>query len=533
MADKYYDYNNGSASNDGSTPALAKATRSEAVSAASVGDFVIAVDGIQVPTEENHFQFNDRRNEKGQTYRKAILRSGGSTDFVARTTTSLAEADSPFIVENLVFDGQNTVDSCFELVEQSAGEELITQVKGCEFRNAKRNAIRILERGGRQEFYDCKIDDDGGLEDSVLGTSSLSGKTNQVIQFQGLEINLTTITGAFGVIDLDQVSTPSNTLGLHFNNVSGVFNVSGSSARVDVLNLQCKNVIKIDNCDIDIQGDGTESTSSSFGILVKGNGSGHEISDIDISNNNIGFKVKAGYGIAFGQSTTDSHITGGNVTGNTVTGKTYTDASITPHNYVMGQGTGGANLKGNKSINGYVGYLFSITDSCTATGNLAFDCNGPNFYAKGTTAATISDNTAVITGNITQRDRGILAVAPQGSTDTTAVTFKQNLVIVQDTSKIHSLAYIEDSDQACTFTRNTYIIPDTVDVSTADLFSYENGAGGAANKTLAEWNATSEVTDDVIVQLPASEIQKLINKYRPNKLDFDPGPTISHDIITN
>ena len=77
MADKYYDYNNGSASNDGSTPALAKATRSEAVSAAGVGDFVIAVDGIQVPTEENHFQFNDRRNEKGQTYRKAILRSGG------------------------------------------------------------------------------------------------------------------------------------------------------------------------------------------------------------------------------------------------------------------------------------------------------------------------------------------------------------------------------------------------------------------------------------------------------------------------
>ena len=139
----------------------------------------------------------------------------------------------------------------------------------------------------------------------------------------------------------------------------------------------------------------------------------------------------------------------------------------------------------------------------------------------------------MITGNITQRDRGILAVAPQGSTDTTAVTYQQNLVIVQDTSKIHSLAYIEDSDQACTFTRNTYIIPDTVDVATANLFSYENGAGGAANKTLAEWNATSEVTDDVIVQLPASEIQKLINKYRPNKLDFDSGPMISHDIITN
>ena len=533
MANRFYDYNNGSSSNDGSTAALAKATRTEAVSASSVGDSVIAVDGVQVPTEETHFQFNDRRNEKGQTYRKAILRSGGSTDFVARTSSTLAAADSPFIVENLVFDGQNTVDSCFEFSVQSDNEELITQVKGCEFRNAKTNAIRIMERGGRQEFYDCKIVDDGSLEDTVLGTGSLSGKANQVIQFQGLEINLTTITSNFGVIDLDQVGTPSNTLGLHFNNVSGVFNVSGSSGRVAVLDLKCKNVIKVNNCDIDIQGDGTESTSSSFGVLVRGRESGHEISDVDISNNNIGFKVKAGYGISFGEATTDSHITGGNVTGNTVTGKTYTDASITPHNYVMGQGTGGANLKGNKSINGYVGYLFSITDSCTATNNLAFDCNGPNFYAKGTTAATISDNTAVITGNITQRDRGILAVAPQSSTDTSAVTFQQNLVIVQDTSKIHSLAYIEDSDQTCTFTRNTYIIPDTVDVATANLFSYENGAGGAANKTLAEWNATSEVTDDVIVQLPASEIQKLINKYRPNKLDFDSGPMISHDIITN
>jgi hypothetical protein len=58
MANKYYDGNNGSDSNDGSTPALAKLTRNAAVSASSAGDKVIAVNGIQI-ADTGHYNFND------------------------------------------------------------------------------------------------------------------------------------------------------------------------------------------------------------------------------------------------------------------------------------------------------------------------------------------------------------------------------------------------------------------------------------------------------------------------------------------
>lgn len=37
---------------------------------------------------------------------------------------------------------------------------------------------------------------------------------------------------------------------------------------------------------------------------------------------------------------------------------------------------------------------------------------------------------------------------------------------------------------------------------------------GAANNTLAEWNAQSEVTDDVIVQMPIGEIRAMAKRFK-------------------
>jgi hypothetical protein len=99
-------------------------------------------------------------------------------------------------------------------------------------------------------------------------------------------------------------------------------------------------------------------------------------------------------------------------------------------------------------------------------------------------------------------------------------------VIVDDISKVQSLAGVF-LNQSATFENNTYIIPDTVDVSTENLFAIGNSAisANSANATLAEWNALNatvngsgvvSVTGDKIIQLPIAEIQAMIEGYKPN-----------------
>ena len=507
MANAYYDYNNGLAGNDGLTPSTPKATRSQAVAVAGAGDKVIALDGTHVH-ESGHFVFDDDRIESGNTYRGATLNpAAGETVYCARTSATLAEANNPFRIEALVFDGLDQVTYGLRLAEQSAAESVITQLHNIEINNCTVYNLLISEQGGRQEIVNLKL---GGLLTSraIGATGNLSAKANQVIDIQGCELALDEVTGSKKAIELSQVGTPTNTLDLYFKGLTGTISIA-ASASMTLLDVSTKDDCTVTGFDLVFNAD--DATTNVSGIIMTGNASTYELPNGLITNCKIKFNAPAGFAIAFGNSTTDSHITGGLVASNHVTGKHY--ASNTPHNYVMGQGTAGE-LKGNASQDGYVGYLLSITDTCDASANIAFDCYGPSYYAKGTTAATIKDNIAICSGKFTQRDRGILAVAPQGATNTTAVTFQENLIIVANISKIHSLAYIEDVNQVCTFTRNTYIIPDTVDVTTENLFSYENGVGGAANNTLDQWNAQTEVTDDVIVQMPAAEIAAIVKQYK-------------------
>lgn len=506
MADRYYDYNNGSSGNDGSTPALAKSTRSEAVSASTTGDSVIAVDGTHTH-ESGHFVFDDARDERAQTYRGATLRANAAeTSRVARTSGSLTAANNPHLVQGFVFDGTsgNGTNSAFEF-SQDASEDLILRNQNCEFISGDTYGILIQMRRGRIELVNAKIT--GVFASRALGaTTSLSNDGNQVIDIQGCELApAETLSGSKKVIELQQVGTPSNTLDLYFKGLRGTIQAA-TGATVNVLDIRTKDTMNVAGFNLTLQGEGTATMS---GILMQGNASGYESSTAYITNGFMSFESGAGYGVSLGLSGVDSHITGGLMAGNTVRGKYF--AEQTPHNFVIGQGVA-AEGRGNLSIDGYVGFLLSICDDATLVGNVCVDCYGPSIYAKGTTAATIKDNTCVLTGQFTQRDRGILSVAPQGAVNTAGATFQENLVIVQDVSKIHSLAYIEDASQVCAFTRNVYIIPDTVDVGTADLFSYKNGAGGAANNTLAEWNAQTEVTSDEIVQMPSAEIARLVTQ---------------------
>ena len=88
MADRFYDYNNGDDADNGSTAALARASRSTAVSSSTAGDRVIAVDGDHAH-ESGFFDFNDNRIESSETFRGARLQANPSqTTRVARTSGS-------------------------------------------------------------------------------------------------------------------------------------------------------------------------------------------------------------------------------------------------------------------------------------------------------------------------------------------------------------------------------------------------------------------------------------------------------------
>lgn len=515
MTDYYYDYNNGSAGNDGLTPATAKATRSQAEALTTPGsDDLIAVDGIQTH-ESGHFLLSDNVTESSQTFRGATLQANtAETTRVARTNSDSSSANNPHLIKGFVFDGQSGnggsgVTQAFDIGRDS-GEDLTYQFHNCEFICGNTYGLLLSNRRGRLEVVNCKIS--GTLPGRAFGaTSSLSGDGNQVIDVNGVELSLDPVSSASKVIEFSQVSSPTNSLDLYFKALNGVVRVAatGSGTLLDVL---CKDTINIAGADITIEAD--EAVSSSFvAISTRGRGSGFESSDVNITNNKINFFSPIGFGIAAGLSTTDSHITNGSVSGNVITGKFY-PAPSTPHNMVLGQGTA-FKCTGNKTIDGYVGILVSITDSGTeVVGNTLFDCYGPNIYMKGVAGATVKDNTCTITSKFTQRDRGILAVAPQGATNTAACTIQENLVIVQDLAKIHSLGYIEDASQTCSFIRNTYIVDEAQYNPNSDYFSYHNGAGGAANNTLSEWNAQAEVTEDVIITMPASEIANLIAAQR-------------------
>jgi len=515
MANKYYDGNNGSDSNDGSTPALAKLTRNAAVSASNAGDKIIAVNGIQI-APGGYANYNDDRIESAQDYRKAIIQpksasNGGSeTNYVGRIPSGRLAANNPVIIENRVFDGINEVASAFQLDDQS--QTIVTEIRGCEFKNSNSYGFVCFDKAGVLDLINCKI---SGPKPSAayLGfTGSLSSRADQTIKFQGLECEVDPITASTAILSISQVATPANALDLHVTGMSGSFNVS-NNASLTVLNLISKDKINIQGCKLNITGDETEQNS--IGIRAFGKGSGYETSDVDISNNTVYFSSGVGYAISYGDSTADSHIAGGSVSGNTVVGKYY-PGSQTPHNYAMGQGTVG-NLTGNISVDGYVGYLISKTDSCNVVGNLAYDCYGPNFYIKGTTLCEVKDNIAVVSSKYTQHERAIISVTEQGGVDTAGANIKQNYVVVEDVSKIHSLAQITDANQICAFERNTYIIPDTVDLSTAQLFSYQSFS---PTDTLAQWNDRSEVTNDVIVQLPLSEVKNIIASYTPSGIDI-------------
>lgn len=510
MATKFYGVGGNNATGDGTlgNPYL---DYDVAVTNTGAGDTVALVNSTQLlrhPTAG--YTFDDDRIVGAASFRGGTLAAADAVpQSVCFTSATLAEANNPFIIDGIIIDGEGSSGPAraLTLEEQSAGESVEIRLNNLSLISGSVYGLLINEKAGRQDITNMRISGDLATR-LVASTGSLSNKGDQVINFNGLEIAPNEITGSKKVIELIKEDAATNTLTLAFKGLKGTVPI-GASALVDVVDLKNVDSTILSDFDLTINGDDAASVN---GLLIRGRSVANHLASGEISNGSINFNCPTGFGVAYGLSTTDSFITAGKVSSVNITGKFFA-SPLTPHNGVMGQGTAG-DLRGGFTRDGYVGWLFSI-NTFTASGVLAFDCYGPSFYAKGVVSGLLQDCTAVVTTKYVQRDRGILSSAPQGATDTAAMSFNRNTVIVTDVANIHSLSYKEDALQLATFSNNTYIIPDSVDVSTELLFSRHNGAGGAANQTIAQWNANAEVTNDMIVQMPASVINDLIETLRP------------------
>jgi len=540
MANRYFDGNNGSSGNDGSTALLAKATIAQAEGASTGGDKVIAVDGAQAH-DASYFNFAANRVYSSESYRGATLQPFATqTTYAARSSGSFSAANNPLVIENFVIDGLNQVTQAFE-IGQDSGEDTQIRVNGCHILNGTQYGMLINHRRGRVELTNIKLSG-SGAQPMLMTTANLSNDGNQVIDINGVELDGTVSSGSMTGMSITKVNNLTNTLGLTLQGVKGTLTPTGSALGVGV-NIKAVDP-SITNCSFTVDATNTTGTGH-FGIVCQGQTVAIASNPI-IANNNINFLANAGYGLALGQSDLNANVTGGEVSGNTVTG--YYDLLETPHGFLMGQGCSGATMRGNTAQTIYVGYLASKCTSGIIEGNLAYNCHGPSLYIKGCTDITVQDNIAVVDVDATATaDTGVGVISVNEQTDgtnTAACTVRRNVVIVDDISKVQSLAGIF-LDQSASFENNTYIIPDTVDVLTEDLFAIGNTsiAANSANATLAEWNALSStangvgtvsVTGDKIVQLPVSEIQAMISDYKPVSGGGGGAPStiISNKIIT-
>lgn len=506
MANAYYDYINGSAGNDGLTPTTAKATRDQAVAVAGAGDKVIAVDGTQ-QHESADFVFDDNIIESSETYRQATLIAADTeTGEVARTSSALQAANNPKVVENLVFDGSqgNPPSRAFTIVADTA-EDIITDIQGCRMISGSVGALYLTDRRGTQRIVNLSVD--GNIPDHAVyvdGNQAASG--DQLIQINGLQVLPTNeIQSNQELIDLRGLA--ANNLDLIVNGLEAKINVAASASSVYLAKLKSNSKIHLNGGKIEINGDDANGVT---GIVIQGHSAGNEPSEVFIQNQRIDFNCPAGYGLAVGEAQIDGHLTSGTVSGCVLNGKHF--ASATPHTVCLGQGTN-TTFTGNTLSDGGVPILVSKVDDAKVINNVVINPFITGIFIKGATDSTVENNVVIHNGSNPCRASLLCAVDDQAGTDTVASTIKNNVVLVKNISKINTLSARNDASQVCTFENNIYILPDTVDLATTDLFGESCGAGGAANRTFAEWQAEAYTTNEKVVQLPVTQIDVLIKQF--------------------
>ena len=243
---------------------------------------------------------------------------------------------------------------------------------------------------------------------------------------------------------------------------------------------------------------------------------GSALAELTIAGNSVYTEAPASFGIALGNGVDTGYVRDGVVQNNVVIGKYF--ATSTPHGFAATKCKSDQTwvIKNNFSAVSFVGYLCSQNPSTTAVvfeDNLAYDCYGPHYYAKGNTDALIQNNRAVQSDKYQRRSFGMLHATKQGSDNNIDTQFLNNEVVIQSKLKGFALAGTSLSggvSQNATFIGNKYYVPDTLN-DTTDLFIIDN-----AFKNITEWLAVHpDDADDGagghgLIYLPQADIDLMV-----------------------
>ena len=528
MADIYF--GTGGTSGGAGTEGDPLDTFDNAVNAAGTSDRVVMLSGSSETHPSSFFRIataSDARSCASQGFRDATLLANASHTVRVLYIDSNIGSSEEVIVDGFILDcDDGRVDHGMDASSSEASPGDKVRIQNVEVRESDLAGFEFVNTGNGStdyEFFNVKCTKvetpcSTGWKTLLVGTN-IGDNAEQNVRIQNLEIDL--IAGASVEPLLLRSQQNANTVTANIIGYNGTITNTNSSQAVDACQvIGIPNAI-ISNCDLTIDND---SGASSTAIRVIGESASVDADNAVVVNNRVQFDCQAGYAIEFGGSTTASNMAGGTFSGNTVTGKYY--ASASPHGLSLGEDTS-AEMFGNVVDTSFACYLISRVTSAEVYGNLCINPYGVAFYAKGVKGTTnIRNNVVTLRDSAKQRTRGLIEATFQGvGINCNGANFTNNLIIVQSVDALGAtgslpegrtdngrdtgyLATKIDANQVCTFSGNTYVLPDTVDVDTAELFNYEG-----ADYTLSQWNGESDVSDERIILLPQAQINGLIAQY--------------------
>lgn len=436
--------------------------------------------------------------------------------FVISASSQLLTTDRPRW-EQFIIDGEDSTLRGHQLINNDTSPPEVDYVRNVLSCNCTQYCFYNAREQNTQEYIDCEI-----AGDVTYGWGTPSGETGTVGQQQinirnAVARGITLLTSVSALVFVERDTGAGFDVGALVDNLRGDVTYEGLTGTLKAINLIGVTAPVVRGLDLELT---SASANSSHGVFINGS-SAHTTEEAVVTDGVITFDATAGHAVKFGDDA-EPYCTGGGINGMHVTGTPI--AGATPHGLSMSEGTDGL-ISGSTIRRFYAGMLLasgSAPGAATTTprgvGNLLFDNYGPSIYCKGTDPGTeAKNNIVVVSTDALQEDLGVLSVTYQGTNDCAGADIEANTVIVQDPigniARGGRLAAITrrlvDGDQVCTFTRNLYYIPDTIDISTAELFALNN-----LPVTFATWLADPRVTDDRIIQLPQADIDRLVQEYR-------------------
>lgn len=499
----------GNDSNAGTSPATAWLTLAKITASAADGDTVYVNDGTYTDAElggSNVFSLNSTKSIKMYPvtdYGVTLQSTAASAQIVSLTGTATNDMIfGKFIIDGEIPGAPGTYQPTGMVLTNPSNQAVIT-LSGTRFQNCATQNILNSKRRGTLNMTGVQFA--GLMAQGVASTASGADVASMTVAVDGLALqDVTTSSNALTrVLDFTRLSSSSNTYTLTVSGVTGTITAPaalGSSAAVALLVATGIDGVIAEEFDATYYAYNTGATC--YGIYIKNasRGATATANRPIIRHNRIVGNAPSEYVISAGDTTTAYDVDNAQVYGNTITVPYYDSA--TPHAVAVGNVTGGT-VWGNWINGSYVAILLGINQGAAVTGNVSVGCYGMCLYAKGcgaTTAPIIANNTVILTDTYGAARGGALAVAVQGATNNTAVTFRNNNVYAY--TDMYRYTDVGTS-QTATFVKNNYYSAGPAGFTSP--WSYQS----STYTTFATWQAARETTgtnvDPIMVNVLAGD----------------------------